>query len=279
MPYKKVQPLLAEDVEIQDSSTEDLPLYEYPRKHRNCCTNFRSRPPHWPWMLSTVFFACTTILLLIHSPVRLTRFALNLQKYGLSSELEAARESIEYEDIIWTSGIEENDNGQMYLNLPPGPKYIGAPSREIDEAWLDLTKATEIWVTGDEAKSVENRTIQSEHGWLVSLDTYHSLHCVNLARRGFDWDYYYGDKPGQERITSLTRDHIYHCLEHLRQAAMCHGDLTPMRFQWMEHNEKTSIPIWTEPHTCRNWEKIRTWAEARKRNPKEPLVHYNSHGH
>jgi hypothetical protein len=87
MPYKKVQPLLAEDVEIQDSSTEDLPLYEYPRKHRNCCTNFRSRPPHWPWMLSTVFFACTTILLLIHSPVRFTRFSLNLQKYGLSSEL------------------------------------------------------------------------------------------------------------------------------------------------------------------------------------------------
>jgi len=185
MPYKKVQPLLAEDVEIQDSSTEDLPLYEYPRKHRNCCTNFRSRPPHWPWMLSTVFFACTTILLLIHSPVRLTRFALNLQKCGLSSEFgmcciahckfktadwypEAARESIEYEDIIWTSGIEENDNGQsksshlwlvsvqsqgflsrnlrltckcaVYLNLPPGPKYVGAPSREIDEAWLDLTK-------------------------------------------------------------------------------------------------------------------------------------------
>jgi len=87
MPYKKVQPLLAEDVEIQDSSTEDLPLYEYPRKSRSCCTHFRSRPPHWPWMLSTVFFACTTFLLLIHSPVHLAKFALNVQKYGLSSEL------------------------------------------------------------------------------------------------------------------------------------------------------------------------------------------------
>jgi len=137
MPYQKVHPLLGKDVELEDSSTEGLPLYEYPRKYRTCCNNYR-RPPHWPWMFSTVFFACTTLLLLIHSPIRLLRFLPNVQEYGMSSELgmkfilrciprgltmcaEAARESIEYEDIIWTSGIEENDMGQS--NFSPSHCY------------------------------------------------------------------------------------------------------------------------------------------------------------
>ena len=78
--------MLGKDVELENSSTEDLPLYEYPRKYRTCCKNYR-RPPHWPWVVSTVFFACTTFFLLIHSPIRLSRVLPTVQEYGLSSEL------------------------------------------------------------------------------------------------------------------------------------------------------------------------------------------------
>ncbi|KAH8901445.1 hypothetical protein GQ53DRAFT_757076 [Thozetella sp. PMI_491] len=191
----------------------------------------------WLWAVLTAVLIFSTVNLSFKLHVLSNGgIACVSQHGGLSSELGAARMAIGYHDIVFTSGIEEDENGTMFLNLPKDqPRYVGTPGPEVDAAWADLTKATEIWLDGDEAVPVANRTIHSEHGWL------------NLARKGLDWEYYYGDGPGQEPITAITKDHIYHCLEHLRQVSMCHGDLTPMRFQYTPHS---AMPIWEEPHTC-----------------------------
>lgn len=43
--------------------------------------------------------------------------------------------------LEFTGGIEEDENGHLYLAIPPGqPQFVGPPSPEIDAAWLDLMK-------------------------------------------------------------------------------------------------------------------------------------------
>jgi len=243
-----------------------------PRRWRRSCRLISD----YIWKFCTIFFGFVAAqsLYYIHSN-ELTHVS-----HALRSELEAARGTIEYHDLVFTSGIEEQPDGKMHLNLPNNePAYVGPPRPEVDAAWDDLTQATEIWIKGDEAKDVSNRTISSDKGWLVSLDVYHSLHCVNLVRKGLDWDYYYGDQPGQTPVNYMTRDHMYHCLEHLRQVVMCHSDLTPMRFRWSSFVEGRGMPVWEEPHTCRNWEKVRIWAEERRRTFVNETLTGNHHHH
>ena len=87
MPHQKADPLLVDDTECKESSTESLPLFEYNRKHRTCYGSYHRRVPHWPWILSTIFFAFTSFMLLVQSRVRVARLRLNVQEYGMSSEL------------------------------------------------------------------------------------------------------------------------------------------------------------------------------------------------
>lgn len=54
-------------------------------------------------------------------------------------------------------------------------------------------------------------------------------------------------------------EHLRHCVEHLRQHVMCHADITPMVRQWDEERRRNRIRVDTL-HTCRNFEKIRSWA-------------------
>jgi hypothetical protein len=49
--------------------------------------------------------------------------------------------------------------------------------------------------------------------------------------------------------------HLDHCIEQLRQSAMCAGDVTPLAWHWEE--TINDAKLWaTLPHTCRNFDKI-----------------------
>lgn len=65
----------------------------------------------------------------------------------------------------------------------------------------------------------------SKEGFYGGPDVLHSLHCLNSIRKHLDMEYYAGSitlPPEYRRI------HIDHCVDHLRQALLCHGDLTPV---------------------------------------------------
>ena len=60
-------------------------------------------------------------------------------------------------------------------------------------------------------------------------------------------------------IDDLTPDH---CVDFLRQAIQCQGDLTPMKWYWSDViHEPVLRP--ESPHTCRKWENIQEWALQR----------------
>lgn len=62
----------------------------------------------------------------------------------------------------------------------------------------------------------------------------------------------------QKTVRLITA--LDHCLDYLRQTVQCHGDLTPMVFSWSEDAGRV-VADWKEPHTCRNFNRVRSWAE------------------
>ena len=130
----------------------------------------------------------------------------------------------------------------------------------------------------------------AQQGFYGGPDVLHSLHCLNAIRKHLfssliglfqqdikkviaystmsqlGLDYYAGSMtlpPEYRRI------HIDHCVDHLRQALLCHGDLTPVTMKPVVANSSLPYPDTfylgqTErEHTCRSAEALRNWVTAR----------------
>ncbi|KAJ5116680.1 hypothetical protein N7456_001028 [Penicillium angulare] len=107
-------------------------------------------------------------------------------------------------------------------------------------------------------------------------DMFHSLHCLNAIRMDLDKAYYsihhnHHHEELEEAIKNSTmfphdwdRIHRDHCLDQLRQAIQCHGDLSPVP---LYHYNDDPIGLGVgQVHTCRKWEPMRKWMDLRGAN-------------
>ena len=58
-----------------------------------------------------------------------------------------------------------------------------------------------------------------------------------------------------------------HCIDALRQILICHGDISLVTFDWVEH-DLHPFPNFNVNRECRNWDNILEWTKARKANTK-----------
>ncbi|KAJ5689015.1 hypothetical protein N7462_003407 [Penicillium macrosclerotiorum] len=65
-----------------------------------------------------------------------------------------------------------------------------------------------------------------------------------------------------------------HCIDYLRQGIQCSADLTPLGYEWNE-DYQVPFPLFKEKHTCRDFEKIKSW--AMERVPLQRQKHSHSH--
>lgn len=56
--------------------------------------------------------------------------------------------------------------------------------------------------------------------------------------------------------------HASHCIDYLRQALMCHGDLTPIYMGWSEEHN-TYMGLQENVMQCRSWDAIYEWSKER----------------
>ena len=117
----------------------------------------------------------------------------------------------------------------------------------------------------------------SKEGFYGGPDMLHSLHCLNALRKHLDIEYY------AESMTlppEYRRMHVDHCVDHLRQALLCHGVLTPVTMTPV--TSITSLPYaatsflgQTERlHTCHNPERIpRRVTERRRQTGRIKPIH------
>lgn len=92
-------------------------------------------------------------------------------------------------------------------------------------------------------------------GYFVTLDVYHTLHCVNHLRKSYYSDYYQNPNP-----VAQQREHFDHCIDLLRQTLMCHGDVALHPFEWID-DYRFPWPTEKTEHQCRSWDKLVAWSK------------------
>ncbi|KAI0112529.1 hypothetical protein GGR51DRAFT_557112 [Nemania sp. FL0031] len=276
--YSHRATLLKEEVSVALGPSSKSPTLPYTAKRK------LSRLP-WLWMLSTLTFACTTVVLL-------------LKPLDLSSKcIDAGVKPHELIDtklvnVQFTGALTYDENGTLFNEYPVGEKlWVGDPSPEIDASWDSLEEAFYILLEGDEADIVRDHTTL-EHGyWLTGLDVFHQLHCLDSLRRALRPDYY--PREASPRTERLHQDH---CINYLRQTLMCHGDTTPVNHKWYPQAHRYG-PDFSVLHSCRPFNELVEWSRHRNRAARdgihgkeiakdplavvtdEPNSHEHGHGH
>ncbi len=64
------------------------------------------------------------------------------------------------------------------------------------------------------------------------------------------------------------RVHLDHCVDQIRQALMCHSDLTPVPMKPVNGGPAGSFLGNGEEHTCRDFDAIWAWVEERGKKAK-----------
>ncbi|KAK1064953.1 hypothetical protein LTR33_011943 [Friedmanniomyces endolithicus] len=169
-----------------------------------------------------------------------------------------------------------------------GRRFTGPPSPAVDAAWHDLTYGryvrllpwevaalnrgpgvppltplpiTDYLASPETDNGNNNDTILvPQEGFYGGPDMLHSLHCIHTLYKHFNPEYY-GDTMTQD----FERLHIDHSLDQLRQAVLCHGDMTPVTLRPVRNTRGEQWALLGETeraHMCRDGEKLgREWRE------------------
>lgn len=175
---------------------------------------------------------------------------------------------MEYETLTITHNLENSTS-----------KYRGEPSPAIDAAWDELLQCpsppllihpsnpsnlfadNNLRASAAELRAANLTSVPlhdaPDGGYLVTLDVYHTLHCVNRARKALYPAYY-----TSPNLPAVERAHVGHCLDLLRQVLMCHGDVALHTYRWRD-DVPAPWPTMQTTHQCKKWERIVAWSRAR----------------
>ena len=192
----------------------------------------------------------------------------------LSVFSEAVKPAIKTSQRRFTSPIRAYDNGTLYMVFPDNePRYTttGGTFEEVDEAWDTLLRGRYVRLKDDEISWMNQDAFHQDLG-IIDLDDpgklepgvyggpdmLHSLHCLNALRKHIDVDHYGNHLKLPEQY---RRMHIDHCIDQLRQAITCHGDMTPVSLRKVDLGDH-QIGLLGETermHTCRNGMDLKQW--------------------
>ncbi|KAJ7643273.1 hypothetical protein B0H17DRAFT_1104421 [Mycena rosella] len=167
-----------------------------------------------------------------------------------------ALEAVEHEVRVYYGGF----SGDMSpFQIPSSPT--------LDKMWTDLYNTGLSRITKQEAARLPNKTSAipgDDDHYIVSLDVFHSLHCLNNIRMALDPDYYpdwrISTTNSSIPLQKDATDHISHCMEWIRQAVTCSGDTSLVVWQWHDASN-FSRPRANVAHTCRKFDKLQDWAK------------------
>ncbi|KAJ3985985.1 hypothetical protein F5890DRAFT_1069353 [Lentinula detonsa] len=135
-------------------------------------------------------------------------------------------------------------------------EYQGTPTEDIDKNWEDLYRYSIAQIPASEANKLIDKTLPipgDDENYIVTLEVFHQLHCLNLLRKSLYPDYY---------STTLV-DHLDHCVDILRQALTCTVDINPLSWHWYEPRQATETKL-NGAHKCVDFGKIQDWAYEHK---------------
>ncbi|TEA19257.1 Oxidase ustYa [Colletotrichum sidae] len=106
-------------------------------------------------------------------------------------------------------------------------------------------------LTGPHSEGNEHDPIPwTEGSQAFGIGVMHQLHCVVSIKKAIN-DYRYTGGSRGSNSTKMT-GHIDHCIEVLRQATLCHGDMALIRPN-TRGKRYTGYNGWGNEHLCRDW--------------------------
>ncbi|KAJ6626875.1 hypothetical protein B0H10DRAFT_1780690 [Mycena sp. CBHHK59/15] len=159
-----------------------------------------------------------------------------------------AQNVLEYKAVKFHSGFGPNL-----------PVYDQPPSDEVDRAWQSLYEFAYSKIPRHQAIRLANKTYpilgDQPTTYMLALDVFHELHCLDEVRKAMYPEYYPHTSEG---MSLLNFSHMRHCLSSLRQSIMCASDISTIVWQWSEKSqaakERSDIL-----HTCRDFTKVQEW--------------------
>jgi hypothetical protein len=159
--------------------------------------------------------------------------------------------------------------------------YRQPPSPEVDAAWNALgIDNRPVVITPSEglkaglSKHYNQVSQKYGGGYVVGVQGLHSLHCVDVLRKGLWYNYEYYKVQGQNSFRDpeeYLRLHTSHCLDNLRQILMCHVDIGIVGQVWFNPKDPRAFPDFNTRHKCKNFDDIRRWATDRQVPPDDEI--------
>ena len=141
-------------------------------------------------------------------------------------------------------------------------------------------------ISEEDAKKLSHPTIPipGTKDYLVELDVWHSLHCLNdlrkllyperfqmlerlktengtIDRNSFAFRHWGKLCPPFPIQDPVAYGPIDHCVDSLRQTLMCQSDVAPVSFHVNIPFNRGIFPRLATTHTCRNFTKVQEWAK------------------
>ncbi|KAK2049009.1 hypothetical protein LZ31DRAFT_591061 [Colletotrichum somersetense] len=161
--------------------------------------------------------------------------------------------------------IEED---KIKWGLPVGKRspFTSYNPDEADAAWETRSLSKDLgWlkVAKEELNAMGETSVEFHDGsgYLVYMDVFHQLHCLNYLRKKLDpWKASYPHIPSDDNLPEGY--HVAHCIDSIRLSLECHADLSVVPQRWAD-GWLEPWPVVESEHVCRNYTKIQEWARAR----------------
>ncbi|KAK3935488.1 hypothetical protein QBC46DRAFT_397389 [Diplogelasinospora grovesii] len=184
------------------------------------------------------------------------------------SDVACAQQLSPYSPYIESGDLEYVEFQAQNHLMQPSP-YRGHPTREVEEAWLKLWRLPTIHFAEEKMVAL-NKTpadlyakVAPKYGgdMMGFFDVFHQLHCLSLVRQyTYRNDYDYSNVTAFRAPEEVVRGHIDHCIETIRKAIMCTGDVTPVVFRKDDGRAEGFKSDFNIQRKCRNFTKIQEWA-------------------
>jgi hypothetical protein len=113
-----------------------------------------------------------------------------------------------------------------------------------------------VRVTADElAAHGQSSVALPNGGYLAWLGVFHELHCVKMLRQWSWREHYFPNMTAREHTHQMV--HIDHCIDWLRNAAICRADTSALAvFKWADRLPHPMLNTHRVQHRCVNWEAL-----------------------
>ncbi|KAK5996699.1 hypothetical protein PT974_02039 [Cladobotryum mycophilum] len=189
-------------------------------------------------------------------------------------------------NVVWSTAnvryqlTSASDKGTLYepegapykqayteYKLPLGEKSpFTTFDRDVaDEAWHSISMKEGLgWleVSQEKVDLMDQSSVKFNDGagYFFGMDVFHQLHCLNyLRKKTILYNHLYPSEGEIEHQQVPPEFHIPHCIDSIRLSLQRHADVTLVSQRWA-NNWLEPWAVWTNKHTCRNFDAIRDWA-------------------